>query len=153
YFIKDQKKVIMLIKLVYIKNNSSRYSTDIFYIKNTNTNIAIPYLTFHNILSILYGNAAIILKEFCHDIWSSKPIEATLIHDNEHCFLEIHNFPLDHTFSFIALYNENDEVYESLDYTLDYHAQKVYLINIHHLIQNAKLFIQTNKKNNLLTFT
>jgi len=152
YFSIDQKKVRVQSKLVYLKNNSSRYSTDFFYIKNTNTNIAIPYLTVHNNLSILYGNASIILKEFCHDIWSSKPIEATLIHDNEHCFLEIHNFPLDHTFSFIALYNENDEVYESLDYTLDYHAQKVYLNNIHHLSQNAKLVIQAKKRNNLLTF-
>src|SRR5699024_3889207 len=139
-------------KAVYLKANSSRYSKNIYYLDSMNTNIAVPYLTINNNLSIIFGNASNLFNHFCNIIKPPKPIYTTEDTDSKVYSLKLNELTLSNKIFFLAYYNEEKEKYESLPYTYDETSNKIYSNSMFNLNRNKNIFIQIKEKNNLLIF-
>jgi len=148
----NNKKYRIKSKAVYLKANSSRYSKNIYYLDSMNTNIAVPYLTINNNLSIIFGNASNLFNHFCNIIKPPKPIYTTEDTDSKVYSLKLNELTLSNKIFFLAYYNEEKEKYESLPYTYDETSNKIYSNSMFNLNRNKNIFIQIKEKNNLLIF-
>src|SRR5699024_11182749 len=117
-----------------------------------NTNIAVPYLTINNNLSIIFGNASNLFNHFCNIIKPPKPIYTTEDTDSKVYSLKLNELTLSNKIFFLAYYNEEKEKYESLPYTYDETSNKIYSNSMFNLNRNKNIFIQIKEKNNLLIF-
>src|SRR5699024_10790588 len=122
----NNKKYRIKSKAVYLKSNSSRYSKNIYYLDSMNTNIAVPYLTINNNLSIIFGNASNLFNHFCNIIKPPKPIYTTEDTDSKVYSLKLNELTLSNKIFFLQYYNEEKKKKESLPYKYDKTSNKIY---------------------------
>jgi CDP-glycerol glycerophosphotransferase (TagB/SpsB family) len=126
FFLVENKRYRVESQSIQLQRKSSRYSTSQYKINNTK--VAVPYLTVNNNLSILYGNASVVFKDFCREITLEKPVNAVIKNQGQFSLVEFDTFEfIDDTF-FLAFYDHENTRYLSLNYILDTHnMNKIYL--------------------------
>src|SRR5699024_11727282 len=107
----NNKKYRIKSKAVYLKANSSRYSKNIYYLDSMNTNIAVPYLTINNNLSIIFGNASNLFNHFCNIIKPPKPIYITEYTNSNVYSLKLNELTLSNKIFFFVYFNKEKEKY------------------------------------------
>src|SRR5699024_2238165 len=102
----NNKKYRIKSKAVYLKANSSRYSKNIYYLDSMIMNIAVPYVTFNNNLSINFGKASDLFNHLFNIINPQKPIDNTKDNDSKVYSLQLNELALSNKIFFLAYYND-----------------------------------------------
>lgn len=152
FFLIGKKKHRVLSQTKQLQRKSE-YSTNLYKINNAD--VAVPYLTIKNNLSLLYGNASVVFKEFCTEIASKERMNATVLVKDKFMSIDFNSFPFNKNMSFLAFYDYEQESYVSLRYTLDENnVSKIFIDQSQFPAYETRkygLVVQQKKRNILVT--
>jgi CDP-glycerol glycerophosphotransferase (TagB/SpsB family) len=154
FFLFGNKRYRALSDNIPLEKKESRYYTSVYKINNAE--VAVPYLTIKNNLSILYGNASVLFKEFCSAVTTNETVHAPTSIESQFISIQFASFPFDKHTSFLAFYDDEKESYVSLPYIQDENDANRIFIDLKQYpscsdIEN-RLAVQQKERNTIVTF-
>src|SRR5699024_1211237 len=99
-------------EVIHLKSKKSRFATNFYRISNSK--VAVPYLTIHNNISILFGNASIVFDEYCESIDTTDSVNSIICETGQSMTIEFSSITFDKSTTFLAYYDVGKQSFVTL---------------------------------------